>query len=61
MYVEGNNLQLFNIERSSLFTYKIKSLINGQLLSLDSTVNYLHLYADTGSDMQKWTVQSAEE
>ncbi len=60
-YVAGNNLQLFAIERSSLFTYKIKSLINGQLLSLDSTVNYLHLYADTGSDMQKWTIQSAEE
>ncbi len=60
-YAEGNNLQLFTIERSSLFTYKIKSLINGQLLSLDSTVNYLHLYADTGSDMQKWTVQPAEE
>lgn len=56
----GADSQLFSLDRSSLFTYKVVSKMNGQLLSLDSVSTLLHLYTDVGSPMQKWQLIPAE-
>lgn len=55
----GADTQLFKLDRSSLFTYRIISKLNGQLLSLDTASNLLHLYTDVSSSMQKWQLMPA--
>lgn len=50
----GADTQLFKLSRISIFNFKIVSKVNGQLFSIDTDSNLLHLYNDCSADAQKW-------